>query len=69
MKVLMWYVFVVLTCILLIISVFIKDIYLAIAAFVMAMLLDRYKKDIPIPKAFQNIRVVHMDEKNNEDKK
>ncbi|MFD3157729.1 hypothetical protein ACFIJ5_12815 [Haloimpatiens sp. FM7330] len=65
MKPSVWYILVASTTILLIIAFFTKNIYFGVACFVMAMYLDKFKGDIPLPKAFEKLKVVHM----NEDKK
>ncbi|GAA0731819.1 hypothetical protein [Clostridium oceanicum] len=59
-----WYLLVFLTTTLLIASFFTRNIYLGGACFLMAMYLDKFKDKIPLPKAFEKLKIVHMkDEK------
>lgn len=56
MKVVVWYSFVIVAAVLLITSLIYRNIYIAFAGFVIAIILNRFMKDIPIPKQFQGLK-------------
>lgn len=62
-----WYLLVTLTLVFLIVSFLTKNIYFAIACFFMATYLNKYTKEIPLPKVFEKFNVVHF-KQNTKDK-
>lgn len=59
MKIAIWYLFVVLDFTFLIISVLSHNIYFTISCFVIALILNKFKKDIPLPKQFESLNIIH----------
>ena len=59
MKIVVWYVFVVLDFLFLIISLLSHNIYFTVACFVIALILNKFKKDIPMPKQYENLNIIH----------
>ena len=62
MKIVVWYVFVVLDSLFLIISLLSHNIYFTVSCFVIAIILNKFKKDIPLPKQFENLNIIHKHE-------
>lgn len=59
MKIFMWYLFVVIAAVLLILSVLYHNIYMAVPCFVIAIILNKYIDDIPMPKQFEKLKIMH----------
>lgn len=63
MKVVVWYIFVILAGILLVTSIIYHNIYIAFVGFVIAIILNKFIKDIPIPKQFESMNLTHKNKK------
>ncbi|AGK98542.1 hypothetical protein Clopa_3768 [Clostridium pasteurianum BC1] len=59
MKIAIWYLFVVLDFTFLIISILSHNIYFTIFCFIIALILNKFKKDIPLPKQFESLNIIH----------
>ncbi|MGH4121224.1 hypothetical protein [Clostridium sp.] len=58
MKIVFWYVIVVIDVSLLIMSFIYNNIFLTILSFIIALVLNKFKNIIPIPKLFQNLNII-----------
>lgn len=62
MKIAVWYLFVLVDMALLIISILSHNVYFTISCFAIAIILEKFKKDIPLPKQFENLNVIRKNE-------
>lgn len=63
MKIAIWYIGVIFTCILLILSIISNNFFITLLSLILALILKRYIHYIPLPKYFNNMKVLHKDEK------
>ena len=64
MKIVIWYIIVVIDILLLVSSFIYHNLYLTTLSFIIALLLNKYKNIIPTPKQFENLNI-NFSNKNN----
>lgn len=63
MKIIFWYIGVIFTCILLILSIISNNFLITLLSLILALILKKYINKIPLPKYFNTMKVLHKDKK------